>query len=414
MLCWVGLTFCLAAPPSLEAAAPGKLAAISFGAAGEVSGSLHVLDTGNGRWMIDCGAVAEKSPTGQPPAGATADEPQGPSVAQSLPPGLESVSALFLTHAHADHLGRLPLLVDRGFAGPIYMTEATAALAVPMLRVLLRWDLGAVRHWTWAKESREQAEREHKALYVHWRDCRRRPEIPAEAVEQATCSMQELGDRLGAPTVRLKAALCGECVEQQIAAVLRNVRLVKYGVPTDAAPGVRVTFLDAGHIPGSASILFEVALGAKRRRVLFSGDLGNHLSPLLPAPRPAPEADAVFVEATYGPISRKASVREQPAAFRRAVAEAVAGRGVTWIPCFALERTQRIFYELHLAQREKLLPERLPIYCPSPAAREVTEVYTRLRRAAGSRRRLPPTPTPFRPRRCVFARPRKSGCRDRA
>ena len=161
--------------------------------------------------------------------------------------------------------------------------------------------------------------------------------------------------------------------------MLRNARPVKYDVPVDVAPGVRVTFCDAGHIPGSASILFEVTLAAKRRRVLFSGDLGNQLSPLLPAPRPAPETDVVFVEATYGPISRKASVREQPAAFRRAVAGAVAGGGVTWIPCFALERTQRILYELHLAQREKLLPDRLLIFCPSPAAREVTEIYDGLR-----------------------------------
>jgi metallo-beta-lactamase family protein len=239
-------------------------------------------------------------------------------------------------------------------------------------------DQGTVRQWTWSKESRTQADRDRKALYVHWCNCRHRQAIAAEAAEQATCSMQELSDRFGGPTARWKVALCGECLAQQIAAVLQHVRPVKYGAATEAAPGVRVTFLDAGHIPGSASILFEVALGAKKRRILFSGDLGNHLSPLLPAPRPAPEVDAVFVEATYGPISRKESVREQPAAFRRAVAEAVAGGGVTWIPCFALERTQRILYELHLAQRAKLLPERLPIYCPSPTAREVTEVYQAL------------------------------------
>jgi metallo-beta-lactamase family protein len=180
---------------------------------------------------------------------------------------------------------------------------------------------------------------------------------------------------------------------------------VKYGVATDAASGVRATFLDAGHIPGSASILFEVMLGAQKRRALFSGDLGNHLSPLLPAPRPAPETDAVFVESTYGPISRKASVGGQPAAFRRAVAESVAGGGVTWIPCFALERTQRILYELHLAQREKLLPERLPIYCPSPTAREVTEVYNVLRPRGWFSPAITADATAFSPQEVRFRTP---------
>jgi len=364
-----------AAAPPLDAASPSKLAATSYGAAGEVSGSLHVLDTGNGRWMIDCGEVLEKGAAGQSAGGAIGEESHAPGIVQTLPAGVESVAAVFLTHAHADHLGRLPMLVDRGFAGPIYLTEATAALAPPMLRVLLRGDSTTVRHWVWSKQSRERAEHDRKALFVHWRNCKYRQTVPPEDVEQATCSQEELRSRFGGQTPRIKVALCNECVGGQIAAVLQHARPVKYGVATDVASGVRVTFLDAGHIPGSASILFEVALAAGRRRVLFSGDLGNHLSPLRPAPPPAPETDAVFVEATYGPISRKTSVREQPAAFRRAVAEAVGRGGVAWIPCFALERTQRVLYELHLAQREKLLPERLPIYCPSPTAKDVTSLY---------------------------------------
>jgi metallo-beta-lactamase family protein len=83
----------------------------------------------------------------------------------------------------------------------------------------------------------------------------------------------------------------------------------------------------------------------------------------------------VYIDTTYGPIHRKASVRQQPALFRRTMGEAVAQGGVTWIPCFSLDRTQKILYELHLAQREKLLPEKLPIYCPSPTAKEITSLY---------------------------------------
>ena len=115
--------------------------------------------------------------------------------------------------------------------------------------------------------------------------------------------------------------------------------------------------------------------------------------------------DAVFVEATYGPISRKAAVREQPAAFRRTVAEAVAAGGVTWIPCFALERTQRVFYELHVAQRAKLLPERLPIYCPSPTAREVTAVYNALRPRGWFSPAMAADADAFSPQEVLFRQP---------
>ena len=262
-----------------------------------------------------------------------------------------------------------------------------------------------MRHWTWAKQWRVRAAHDHKALYVHWRPCRHRQQIGNADAEQATCSMQELRDRLGGAAARVKVALCNECLAEQVEAILRQSRLVKYGVTSVVAPGVGVTFVDAGHIPGSASILFDVTLGAGKRRVLFSGDLGNHLSPLLSAPRPAPAAEAVFVEATYGPISRKLAVREQAAAFRRTVAEGVAAGGVAWIPCFALERTQRVFYELHLAQRAKLLPDRLPIYCPSPTARQVTEIYDSLRPGGWFSSAVAADADAFSPREVLFRQP---------
>ena len=131
--------------------------------------------------------------------------------------------------------------------------------------------------------------------------------------------------------------------------------------------------------------------------MLFSGDLGNTLSPLLPGPRPAPPCDAAFVETTYGTAHRGPSVKQQRAEFRRAVAEAVAHGGVVWIPCFSLDRTQKIFYELHLAQQEKLLPEKLPIYCPSPTAREVTALYNAHRQSGWFSPQIAADPLSFTP-----------------
>lgn len=368
------LGLCAAFLSPLQAAEPSKLVAVSHGAAGEVAGSLHVLDTGNRRWMVDCGSVIDKK-------GGTISGSSDNRVPQTLPAGLESVDAVFLTHAHTDHLGRLPLLVERGFAGPIYMTEATAALAATMLRAEARYDHVQPRHWTWSKKRLANAQSNHKSLYVHWRDCNYRKEIAPDDIERRTCSLQDLIDRFAGQPSRVKVAVCPECVDQQAAAVLRLARTVQYGEPTEVGPGVRVTFLDAGHIPGSASVLFEVALDGRNRRVLFSGDLGNDLSPLLTPPRPAPPVDAVYVECTYGPIRRKASVRQQPAEFRRAVGETIAKGGVAWIPSFSLDRTQKILYELHLAQGEKLLPEQVPIYCPSPTAKEATALYKEHRRS---------------------------------
>ena len=168
----------------LPAAEPTKLVATSYGAAGEVSGSLHVLDTGNGCWMVDCGAEIEKD---QSDAQEGQSHFRGAQNPRTLPAGVESVNALFLTHAHSDHLGRLPLLVERGFHGPIYMTEATAALAVPILRVILRTDRTTTRHWTWSKEYRLRAESGRKSLWLHWRKCKHCRGIAPENIEEATC-----------------------------------------------------------------------------------------------------------------------------------------------------------------------------------------------------------------------------------
>ena len=153
-----------------------------------------------------------------------ADGQAGEGIPQTLPPGVESVNALFLTHAHADHLGRVPLLVDRGFTGPIYTTEATAALAVPMLRVLLRLDrvdrprLDLVEGVSARAEDRPQvALRPLAQLQISPGN---RP------VEPRTGDLLDtrVFDRFARQTPPTKVALCSECVADQVAAVLRHVR----------------------------------------------------------------------------------------------------------------------------------------------------------------------------------------------
>ena len=168
---------------------------------------------------------------------------------------------------------------------------------------------------------------------------------------------------------------CRTCLANELGDILKLLRVTPYHSPVPIGPGLQAEFLDAGHIPGSASVLFSVTIGGKEKKFLFSGDLGNELSALIPGPRPAPDVDAVFVETTYGPKPRSRSVNSEREVFRKAVADAVRNGGIAWIPAFALDRTQKMLYELHLAQQEKTLPSNVPIFCPSPTARKITDIY---------------------------------------
>ena len=369
---------------------PTRLVVTCWGAAGRVSGSLHVLDTGNGRWMIDCGAFF---PDGE---GADAQH-EADQLSAALPDDAARVGALLLTHAHADHSGRVPLLVNAGFRGPIFATQPTIQLLEPMLGNAVRFDRQQMRTWVWSKRSRARVQSTGRKMAVHWRDCHYAQSIAKHNFATATGTAEELEAMLRRSEPPVAPTLCRACVPTEVEAILTQARPVEYGVPIPLAPGVRAGLLDAGHIPGSASVVVEVQLEGRRRRVLFSGDLGSDLSAVTAGPRPAPNVDAVFVEATYGTTRRDPEVAHQRRQFRQRVGEAVARGGVVWIPCFALDRTQRILYELRLAQDEGLLPDSIPIYCPSPTANEVTALYRKHHRAGWFREEVAARADPFSP-----------------
>ncbi len=398
--------------PASAAPSPSvNLQATVYGAAGEVSGSLTILQTGRGRWMIDCGAVYPGGPgTAQQRIG------RAEQATAQLPAAARQIDGLLITHAHLDHLGRVPLLVDSGFAGPIYLTQITADLADVMLAMQVRFDRERIRAWTWSKRSLEQAGNSKRALLVHWQACPYRQSMSLENAETVRCSQRELQARFEAPPQGIKISLCRACADEEAARVRRQYRIVPYGRPVALAPGVQATFFDAGHIPGSASILLEVQ-GTPSRRVLFSGDLGNPLSALFCGPQPGPRADAVFIEATYGAARREPAVAHQREEFRKALGTAVAEHGVVWVPAFALDRTQKILYEIRLAQQQGLLRAALPVYCPSPSAMAVTGIYQRHRSSGCFRPEVATEETPWQvpglrktvpsylPRPCILISP---------
>ena len=275
----------------------------SYGAAMTVTGSCHLLDTGDVNVLVDCGAFQ-----GSRALGDLNREPFGFDA--------RSVDAVLLTHAHMDHAARLPVLVKRGFDGPIHALPATKLLAEHLLR-------------DGAKLQMEDAMRD-----------RRRGKTPQEPLFD----------------------------EDDVRRALELFEPVSYGTRHEVA-GLAVTAQPAGHIPGSTSYLVE----AEGRRLVFSGDLGNARKDILPDPTPCPEADVVLMESTYGDRDHR-DFDETMREFAAVLQEAHRRRGKILIPSFALERTQDVLFHIARLEEQGVI-EPMPVYVDSPLAARVEDVY---------------------------------------
>jgi metallo-beta-lactamase family protein len=300
------------------------------GAAGEVTGSMHELEAAGQRLLLDCGLVQ-----GSPEAEARNVAP--------FPFDPAAIDAVVLSHAHIDHIGRVPLLVARGFRGPIFATAATAALMPVMLL-----DSASL-----AEADAERANRD------------RRPGEPR---------VVPLYDR------------------DDVEAAMRLVRPMEYDARTEVLPGIELAFREAGHILGSA----VVELWADGRKLVFSGDLGPRGTPLLRDPAVVTEADLVLMESTYGDRDhrdRGSTVQELGGIFDQAWRD----RGNVLVPAFAVGRTQELLYWF-ARHWEQWQLARWRIFLDSPMAAKVVAVYERFGHLFDEQGRetMRGTPPPFR------------------
>lgn len=239
-----------------------------------------------------------------------------------LPFAPEHLSAIVLSHAHIDHAGRLPMLTSRGFAGTIWATPATRDLCAIML----------------ADSAHIQ---EKDAAFLRRRG--------REAVEPLY-------------------------TQAAIAPMMQQMVSEPYDRPFEVVPGIRATFVDAGHILGSASVILECNEGGATRRLVFSGDIGRWGLPIIRDPQPpGGGADMVIMESTYGDRDHPPVIdmRQRLAAI---VSETAARGGRILIPAFAVGRVQEIVYDLHALARDKRVPA-IPIYIDSPLAVDATAVF---------------------------------------
>ena len=291
---------------------------ISFhGADRDVTGSCHLVEVAGKKILVDCGAFQGSHEL---------DEEN------SAPFGFDcaAIDILLLTHAHLDHCGRIPLLHKRGFRGEIIATGATRELAR-----LVMLDAAHIQE--------EDAQRLTQR--------RARGHAPA-----AVAPLYTTPDALNACDAFGRVAV--------------------YNQPFTVAPGIVATYFDAGHILGSAGILLELEEGSQKKRLLFSGDIGNPGRPLLPAPVDPPQADVVLIETTYGDRLHKPigpSIDE----FYQAIGETFQRGGNVIIPTFALERAQELLFLLRQGREQNRLPPAMQVFLDSPMAITATEIFGR-------------------------------------
>lgn len=292
---------------------------ISFhGADRGVTGSCHLVECSGRRVLIDCGLYQGGRELNEENAEEFGFDPS-------------SIDFLLLTHAHLDHCGRIPLLSKRGFRGEIITTSATRELAR-----LVMLDSAHLQEEEARYQSRKKARHGHQ----------NKNDTPLYSVLDALNSTEHFG------------------------------RSAQYGQPVELVPGIRATFIDAGHILGSACIHLELEGHGHRRSVLFSGDLGNAERPFLRSPTTPPKADVVVMETTYGDRLHKAlkpSVEE----LYEAITDTFERGGNVVIPTFALERAQELLFYLREGVEQGRLPGSIQVFLDSPMAISATEIFER-------------------------------------
>lgn len=283
-----------------------------LGAAHEVTGSCTLLEACGKRILIDCGLE------------------QGPDTYENadLPVLPMQIDAVVVTHAHIDHSGKLPLLVSRGYKGPIYSTVATQKLCSVMLL-----DSAHIQEFE-AEWKNRKAKRSGKP-----------PVVPLYSMEDAEATMQYF-----------KSFLYNE--EQEI------------------FPGVMLKFTDAGHLLGSSSVTLTLTENEKTTKIVFSGDIGNTNQPIIRDPQYLEEADYVVTESTYGDRShgkRLDYISQLVPILQRTFDRG----GNVVIPSFAVGRTQELLYFLRIIKAENLIKghPHFPVYVDSPLAVEATNIF---------------------------------------
>lgn len=285
-----------------------------IGADHEVTGSCHYLEVRDKHILVDYGME------------------QGANVFENVPLPVDEalIDYVFLTHAHVDHSGMLPLLYARGFRGAVFMTDATADLCSIMLR-----DCAHIQMME-AEWKNRKAKRSANVQYTE----------PIYTMEDAE-------------------------------GLIKRIVPCHYDQIVEVCEGVKIRFTDIGHLLGSSSIEVWLEEDEYSKKIVFSGDIGNKNQPLLKNPKPTAQADFVVMESTYGDRLHAKEKVDYVGELASILKETFDKGGNVVIPSFAVGRTQEMLYFLRQIKVGKLVEghEKFPVYVDSPLAVEATEIF---------------------------------------
>lgn len=323
---------------------------VGYGALEMIGGSLHSLSIGSENYIIDVGSFYGDEGSNYP-----------------LPSDLEveNIDAVFITHAHADHIGRIPLLLEKGYDGPIYMTSVTKDIAlISTLSNLKYTDLGSERFYY----SRNN-DKEFKPVYLD-----RFNYGEYEVNVKNRVYIESKREELDQKKLYLHNSTVEKLKKEMSNRLKKQIIPVNYEEVIELSDGVTAEFFYTSHLPGSSMINFN----AGSKNILFTGDIGSNNNPFLVENKKFEQpVDFLFVEGTYGTKVTEYDTKKERQKFIEYIGNATRNNERVIIPAFAIDRSQQVLYEIRNGIKEGIIPENTPVKVFSPTIEEIINLYTK-------------------------------------